>query len=27
VYGTAFQAFEGSFDRGRQWLVEVRKDF
>ena len=27
VYGTAFQAFEGSFDRGRQWLIEVRKDF
>lgn len=27
VYGTAFQAFEGSFDRGRQWLLEVRKSF
>ncbi len=27
VYGTAFQAFEGSFDRGRQWLLEVRKTF
>ncbi len=27
VYGTAFQAYEGSFDRGRQWLVELRKDF
>lgn len=27
VYGTAFQSFEGMFDRGRQWLLEVRKDF
>lgn len=27
VYGTAFQAFEGSFDRGRQWLLEVSKTF
>jgi len=27
VYGTAFQAFEGMFDRGRQWVLEVRKDF
>ena len=27
VYGTAFQAFEGSFDRGRQWLLEVSKSF
>ncbi len=27
VYGTAFQAFEGSFDRGRQWQVELRKQF
>jgi iron complex outermembrane recepter protein len=27
VYGTAFQAFEGVFDRGRQWRLEVRKDF
>ncbi|MFK7975076.1 MAG: TonB-dependent receptor [Halioglobus sp.] len=27
VYGTAFQSFEGSFDRGRQWLLEVRKTF
>ena len=27
VYGTAFQAFEGMFDRGRQWALEVRKDF
>ncbi|MDX1734501.1 MAG: TonB-dependent receptor [Halioglobus sp.] len=25
VYGTAFQAFEGTFDRGRQWLLELRK--
>lgn len=27
VYGTAFQAFEGVFDRGRQWQLEVRKRF
>lgn len=27
VYGTAFQSFEGMYDRGRQWAVEVRKDF
>lgn len=27
VYGTAFQAFEGMYDRGRQWRLEVRKDF
>jgi len=27
VYGTAFQAFEGMFDRGRQWRLEVRKSF
>jgi iron complex outermembrane receptor protein len=27
VYGTAFQAIEGLYDRGRQWLLEVRKDF
>jgi hypothetical protein len=27
IYGTAFQSFEGSFDRGRQWRLEVRKDF
>jgi iron complex outermembrane receptor protein len=27
VYGTAFQSFEGMFDRGRQWVLEVRKDF
>jgi iron complex outermembrane receptor protein len=27
VYGTAFQAIEGMYDRGRQWLLEVRKDF
>jgi len=27
VYGTAFQAYEGMYDRGRQWRLEVRKDF
>ena len=27
VYGTAFQSLEGMFDRGRQWVLEVRKDF
>ncbi|MEM6999237.1 MAG: TonB-dependent receptor [Pseudomonadota bacterium] len=27
VYGTAFQVFEGVFDRGRQWRLEVRKEF
>ena len=27
VYGTAFQVFEGVFDRGRQWRLEVRKNF
>lgn len=27
VYGTAFQAYEGSYDRGRQWLIALRKDF
>lgn len=27
VYGTAFQAYEGLYDRGRQWRLEVRKDF
>lgn len=27
VYGTAFQAFEGSFDRGRQWLLEATYSF
>jgi iron complex outermembrane receptor protein len=27
VYGTAFQAFEGVYDRGRQWMVEVQWDF
>jgi iron complex outermembrane receptor protein len=27
VYGTAFQSFEGMFDRGRQWVLEVRKEF
>jgi iron complex outermembrane receptor protein len=27
VYGTAFQSFEGMFDRGRQWTLEVRREF
>jgi iron complex outermembrane receptor protein len=27
VAGTAFQSFEGMYDRGQQWLLEVRKDF
>jgi len=27
VYGTAFQSLEGMFDRGRQWQLEVRRDF
>ncbi len=27
VYGTAFQVFEGVFDRGRQWQLELRKRF
>lgn len=27
VYGTAFQSFEAMFDRGRQWRLEVRRDF
>jgi iron complex outermembrane receptor protein len=27
VYGTAFQSYEGMFDRGRQWRLEVRKEF
>ena len=27
IYGTAFQAFEGLLDRGRQWQLEVRKTF
>jgi iron complex outermembrane receptor protein len=27
VYGTAFQSFEAMFDRGRQWRLELRKDF
>lgn len=27
VYGTAFQSFEGNFDRGRQWLFEISKSF
>lgn len=27
VYGTAFQALEGVYNRGRQWRVEIRKSF
>lgn len=27
VYGTAFQSYEGMFDRGSQWRLEVRKEF
>jgi iron complex outermembrane receptor protein len=27
VYGTAFQSYEAMFDRGRQWRLELRKDF
>ena len=27
VYGTAFQSFEGVYNRGRQWQLEVRKYF
>jgi len=27
VHGTAFQSFEGMYDRGQQWMLEVRKDF
>ena len=27
VYGTAFQSYEGAYDRGRQWQLEVRKSF
>ena len=27
VYGTAFQSFEGVFDRGRQWLIEAQWSF
>ena len=27
VYGTAFQSFEGLFDRGREWRLELRRDF
>jgi iron complex outermembrane receptor protein len=27
VYGTAFQSFEAMFDRGRQWRLEIKKDF
>lgn len=27
VYGTAFQTFEGVYDRGREWRLELRKDF
>ena len=27
VYGTAFQSFEGVYERGRQWRAEIRKTF
>lgn len=27
VYGTAFQSYEGVFDRGQQWFVTLKKDF
>jgi iron complex outermembrane receptor protein len=27
VYGTAFQSFEGLFDRGREVRLEIRRDF
>ncbi|MEZ5568283.1 MAG: TonB-dependent receptor [Halioglobus sp.] len=27
VYGTAFQVFEGVYDRGRQWLLEAQWEF
>lgn len=27
IHGTAFQAFEGMFDRGRQVRLEIRRDF
>jgi iron complex outermembrane receptor protein len=27
VYGTAFQSYEAMYDRGRQWRLEVKKDF
>jgi len=27
VYGTAFQSLEGVYDRGRQWQLELRRDF
>ena len=27
VYGTAFQSYEGAYNRGRQWQFEVRKSF
>jgi iron complex outermembrane receptor protein len=27
VYGTAFQAYEGMFDRGRQWRLELTRRF
>jgi len=27
VYGTAFQAYEGLYNRGRQWQLEIRKHF
>ncbi|MEM9623994.1 MAG: TonB-dependent receptor, partial [Pseudomonadota bacterium] len=27
VYGTAFQVFEGIYDRGREWRLEIRRSF
>ena len=27
VYGTAFKSFEGLYDRGREWRLELRRDF
>lgn len=27
VYGTAFQTYEGAYSRGREWRLELRKDF
>jgi len=27
IYGTAFQVYEGSFDRGRQWQLQIMKRF
>ncbi|MEM1114499.1 MAG: TonB-dependent receptor [Pseudomonadota bacterium] len=27
VYGTAFQVFEGVYDRGRQWMLEAQWEF